>query len=238
MSLDSDSLPLHKYLKPHKEILRRHKAHWTDSYPRFATILSVIMFFASVTVNYFAEIYATESASNPVTDIILSNTRVFDVDAIFVYGAVALIVFNIALLFLNPKRIPFTLHSFTLFYLTRAMFITLTHIGPFPVHAVFDFGSVITRVIFGGGLFFSAHTGAPFLMALLFWKDKILRYIFIAWSVLFAVTVLLGHLHYTIDVVSAYFITYTIFHIAELIFKKDRELFHREPDAVIAVPQT
>ena len=226
------NLPLHKHPAPRAELLRRHRAHWTHPDARIASVLSILVFFVSVAVNYMAENYAAERASNYVTDIVLSNTPVFDIDGLIVYGSAALIIFSVVILLLNPKRIPFAFHSFTLFYFTRAFFISLTHIGPFPVHAANDFGTVISKSFFGGGLFFSGHTGAPFLLALLFWNDKTLRYIFIAWSLLFAAAVLLGHLHYTIDVVSAYFITYTIFHISELVFKKGHALFHGEPEAV------
>ena len=81
------------------------------------------------------------------------------------------------------------------------------------------------KFAFGGDLFFSGHTGLPFLMALIFWDNKYLRWIFILTSVMFATVVLLAHLHYSIDVLSAFFITYTIFHIALFLFKKDRRLF-------------
>ena len=45
-----------------------------------------------------------------------------------------------------------------------------------------------------------------------------LRYLFLAWSVFFGIVVLLGHLHYTIDVLSAFFITYGIVDIAKWLF--------------------
>jgi len=48
---------------------------------------------------------------------------------------------------------------------------------------------------------------------------------FLGFSVLFAVVVLLGHLHYSIDVMSAYFITFSIFNICKFLFKEDWQLF-------------
>jgi hypothetical protein len=42
---------------------------------------------------------------------------------------------------------------------------------------------------------------------------------------MFGIVVLLGHLHYSIDVLSAFFITYSIYHICELFFKTDKKIF-------------
>lgn len=207
---------------------QRYRIFVADPIFRYSTIAAVLLLSVSVVINYYAGTYATEQASNSVTDIILSNIPVFNVDIIFVYGPFLLIIFVTTLLILQPKYIPFTLHSLTLFILTRAFFISLTHIGPFPSQEVLNLGTFSSKFIFGGDLFFSGHTGIPFLMALVFWHEKYLRYIFIAWSIFFGTAALLGHLHYTIDVFSAFFITYTIFHVAEIVFKKERALFHQE----------
>lgn len=209
-------------------VKERYKIHGADPFFRLSATVAIVALVISAVINYYAGTYATEVVSNSVTDIILSNTPVFNVEAVFVYGSFLLMGFIAAILIIHPKRIPFTLHSLTLFILIRSVFISLTHLGPFPYHAVLDLGSVANKFIFGGDLFFSGHTGIPFLMALVFWRERYLRYFFIACSVGFGVTALMGHLHYTIDVLSAFFITYTIFHLAEMMFKKELELFNRE----------
>lgn len=209
-------------------IKERYKTHGSDPEFRFSVIVAATALFLSTLVNYAAGTYANEMISNSVTDIILSNTPVFQVDYIFVYGSFVLTMFVSALLLVHPKRIPFTLYSLALFVLVRSVFISLTHIAPYPSHALLDLGMVANKFIFGGDLFFSGHTGIPFLMALIFWKEKHLRYFFIVWSIGFGITALLGHLHYSIDVLAAFFITYTIFHVAEKVFKKERALFNKE----------
>ncbi|UVK57536.1 sphingomyelin synthase family protein (plasmid) [Mesorhizobium sp. AR02] len=78
---------------------------------------------------------------------------------------------------------------------------------------------------FGGDLFFSGHTGAPFLLALMFWKDSRLRFAFLAAAVLFGAAVLLGHLHYSIDVFAAFFISYGVHDLARFLFRRDWEFF-------------
>lgn len=206
----------------------RYKLHGADPFFRFSTTVSIIALLLASVVNYYAGTYATEVASNYVTDVVLSNIRVFDVDLVFVYGSGLVTVFLGVLLLIHPKRIPFTLHSLTLFVLIRSVFISLTHIAPYPSQAVLDLGSVANKFIFGGDLFFSGHTGIPFLLALIFWKEVRLRYLFIGCSIVFGTTALMGHLHYTIDVLSAFFITYTIFVIAEKLFRRERELFNQD----------
>jgi len=204
----------------------KHKAYWRHKEFMSSVVFGTALLVISIVTNFYAGIYATEMASAPVTDIVLSNIRLYDVDAIFIYGPLVLWFFVTILCLRDPKRIPFILKNIALFVLIRSVFIVLTHVGPFPDQASFDYTSeMIKNFTFGGDLFFSAHTGLPFLMALVFWNNIRLRVLFIATSVMFGIVVLAAHLHYSIDVLSAFFITYTIFHIAEIIFKKDRDIF-------------
>ncbi len=187
--------------------------------------ISLVLLVLSLFLNYFAGIYATESASNPVTDIILSNIPVFDVDLVFVYGSILFWIAVSILLLANPHRVPFSLKSVSLFIVIRSFFITLTHIGPFPTSIASPSNFILNKLTFGGDLFFSGHTGLPFLMALIFWNHPRLRYTFIAASLIFGTSAILGHYHYSIDVFAAYFITYSIFHIARTMFRSDLRLF-------------
>lgn len=190
-------------------------------------VISILVLVISLFVNYYASAYATESISNPVTDIILSNIRAFDVDAIFIYGPFVFWICVGLFLLVNPNKVPFTLKSVTLFILIRAAFISLTHIGPFPTNMILDTGpNLIKYFTLGGDLFFSAHTGLPFLLALVYWKSELLRVLFIVTSIFFGVIVLLGHFHYSIDVAAAFFITYSIYKIARYIFQKDYIYFN------------
>src|ERR1700691_5182320 len=110
--------------RPFAETARRYRLHCSKASFWRSVVLSLIAFGAGISLNGYAIIYATERASNPVTDIILSNIPVFDVDGMFVYGAVVLIIFIVILLVLHPQYIPFTLYSLALFYVIRAMFIS------------------------------------------------------------------------------------------------------------------
>lgn len=209
-----------------RSYLRRQRRYLSDARFLRACAISLAILTVGVILNFYSGTYATEIAGSFVPDIFLSNTPALNVDGFFVIGTFAIGVFTVALVLTRLRWLPFTAAALGVFYILRALFVSLTHIGPFPDRVALDWGTIVTKFIGGNDLFFSGHTGAPFLLALIFWRIPVLRNIFLAWSVFFAVIVLLGHLHYSIDVLAAYFITYTIFHIGELFFKKYRTIFH------------
>lgn len=207
-------------------LLRRHKPYWQDKKFIVSLGVGVLFLILGIIATFLAIVYATDHSSYPVTDIILSNTPVFDVDGIFIYGPIIFwVLISSYILIFEPKKIPFTLKSIALFLIIRSIFISLTHIGPFPTHIQINSSGILSMFTSGTDLFFSGHTGMPFLMALLLWDNKYLRIFSITASILFGVVVLLAHLHYSIDVFSAFFITYAIYRISEKLFKKDRQIF-------------
>lgn len=183
----------------------------------------------SLIANYYAALYAASSASGSVNDIVLSNTRVYDVDGMFTYGAIAMGLFIAGVCVWQIRSAPFVLKSIALFVVIRSFFVSLTHISPYPMHVIIHsafFNNAYFNGIFGGDdLFFSGHTGLPFLMTLIFWEFLPLRIIFTSLSITFGTVVLLGHIHYSIDVFSAFFITYGIFHLALHFFGSDWRAF-------------
>src|SRR6185312_4327202 len=164
--MENNSLPLHRHPQPHKELIRRHKEHWRQKYLAVWTLLCLVGFLISIfVVQPYAVNFSTERASNAVTDIVLSNVPAYDVGWLFVNGMFALIAFITLLCFAHPKRAPFTLNALSLFIITRSIFVSLTHLGPFATRATSTFGPAITKAFFGADFFFSGHTGAPFLLA-------------------------------------------------------------------------
>ena len=202
---------------------------WAQKGVVLSASIGWLAFVLSLGVNYFAGTYASAHASNSVTDLILSNIPTIDVDFLFIEGFGLFLFFLFLLMIYEPKRMPFMMKSAALFILIRSASITLTHIGPSPQQLILDQHGITQFINFTGDLFFSGHVGSAFLVALIFWREKILRYIFLTASVIFAVVVLVGHLHYSIDVFGAFFITYTIYHLATIFFKKDHALFLSVP---------
>lgn len=202
----------------------KHKMLWSDKFFVVSTMVGLLFFAGALFVNYGAVRYSTKVAGNATTDILLQNLPVVNTDIVFSEGAIMFVIFVAVLLALDPKVIPFTFKSVATFIFVRSLFMTMTHLAP-PSDGITTNLERLSYISPGSDLFFSGHTGLPFLMALLFWEKKYLRWIFLGGSVVGAAAVILGHLHYTIDVFSAFFITYGIYRISQNAFKKDYKLF-------------
>lgn len=64
-------------------------------------------------------------------------------------------------------------------------------------------------------LFFSGHTATTFLLLLYVWRFPRLRAVMGVGHVMVVVSLFLSHLHYTIDVIGAYAITFSVFFLRE-----------------------
>ncbi|MDP2655307.1 MAG: phosphatase PAP2-related protein [bacterium] len=192
---------------------------------------------ASYVVEHFANIYAFDYSQRPtsnyVGDLVLDNIPVVDLSFIIIEVALISIVLVTLFVLSKPRYLLFTLKAVALFIIIRAIFISLTHVGIHPDNIAPGLGffdSIYTYLNFQTGLFFSGHTGMPFLVALIFWDNKKVRYILLSLSFIFAVAVLLAHIHYSIDVLAAPFMAYGIFKIAQYLFPRDYELINRAVD--------
>ncbi len=201
-----------------------HKIFWAQRTFLYNVLLSILFLIIAVFMNQYANIYAANHSSNHVTDIILDNIPSVDVHLIFSEGAILFVAAIIFLLLYEPKYIPFAVKSLAVFILIRSIFLVMTNLAP-PLGEIYiNPNDFVAQISSGNDLFFSAHTGTPFLFAFIFWKKKYLRYIFFLCTAIGGTAVLLGHLHYSIDVFSALFISYGIYQICVRIFPKDLKL--------------
>lgn len=197
------------------------KEIWNNKYWIF---LSLILLFISTILNLAAGFYVTRTPSVAAPDIILDNIPPINLDYMYFYG----IVIVMAVLFLYPlffkiKELHIVIAQFSFLIMVRSFFTSLTHLA-LPLTALdYQVPTLFSIFNFKNDLFFSGHTAIPFLGFLLFPKDRI-KYFFLGSSILLGVVVLLMHLHYTIDVFSAFFITYGTYKIGEwFYFKKEKE---------------
>lgn len=182
-------------------------------------IFSIFLFWSANSISwYLSEQNDLWNASIPVGDTMFEILPLWDLSFIFVGGAVGIVIAGAFYsIFFEPKKIPLILLAFSLLVFFRGLIISATHIGV-PINHITPNTWGIEVLSFQNDLFFSGHTAGPFLAALLVWKKKTWRYFFIIISIIMAFTVLIMRLHYSIDIIGAYFITYGIFHLSKIIY--------------------
>ena len=132
-----------------EKIIGDYKTNFVKKDFIISVLISLALLVASLVINFIAGEFATDKASNAVTDIVLSNIPVFNVGGIFFYGGMILFSSVAVFCLVEPKRLPFVLKSVSLFLLTRSVFISLTHIGSFPTQASIHATNALARVSFG-----------------------------------------------------------------------------------------
>lgn len=197
---------------------------------RISFLAGIFLLLAAGFFNSMAVTYKEGVPVQSVGDIILDHLPPLDLNFLFTYGILpVLFIATIYPIFFKPQILPFSAKTIAAFIIIRSFFITLTHIGAPKGFLLPHFGSQpgALRLFYVNDLFFSGHVGFPFLMGLIFWENKWLRWFMITMSFVEALTVLFLRVHYSIDVFSAYFITYTIFVVSDKIFNKLNLSFHR-----------
>jgi membrane-associated phospholipid phosphatase len=193
------------------------KEVWSHKY---LIAVSLLFLLIAIVFDIIAGTYVTKIDGVVAPDLILDNTPTIDLDFLFVWGGIiiVLVIFGYPLFF-EVKELHKAIAQFSLLILVRSAFICFTHLSTPSSALFFEVPSLISIFTFQNDLFFSGHTAVAFLGFLLF-KDKKLKCFFLIASITMGVTVLLMHVHYSIDVFSAFFITYGTFKMGEWFFKK------------------
>jgi membrane-associated phospholipid phosphatase len=183
-------------------------------------LLSVFFFVVAIILNHLANNYTDKKNTVPVSDLILNSIPTVDLTIFFVFGflIVVLVLLFYPLLF-KVRKFHVAVSQFSLLVTIRSFFITLTHLG-LPIDSIKYYPKGIYQwFIFQNDLFFSGHVAIAFLGFLLYRKEKIGIFFLIA-TIVMALTVLFMHVHYSIDVFAAFFITYGSYKIGEQLFKR------------------
>ena len=187
---------------------------------KFSIMMSLVFLGAAVVLNYIAGNYVDKAGSVSAPDLILDHLPVVDLTVIYLFAYAAMFLFLLCYpLFYDVKRFHIVIGHFSLLVLIRSFFITLTHLKP-PVDAIVVTYPYLNNIlVFQNDLFFSGHTAIPFLGYLIYREEPIGK-VFLWVTVLLAATVLLMHVHYSIDVFAAIFISYGSYVFGNWFFKK------------------
>ncbi len=184
-------------------------------------VLSVLLTLVFA-INFFAGQYATMTAGPSVPDI-------FDFFSSDSYSSLRNLAIQVHLKWTPFVAVPVLLYFFIFFprksidffileiclISFRALTINLTHLGP-----VFNQPLIVNNDhTFGGDLFFSGHVAYTFLMCLVF-RDTPAKYFLILFHCLVTAATIVGRFHYTIDVIGAYAITYSLYKLTENSFNE------------------
>lgn len=112
-----------------------------------------------------------------------------------------------------PRQLMLILQTYSLLVIVRMAAMYLMPLNPppdmislnDPFVQYFGTGRLLTK-----DLFFSGHTATIFLL-FLFARNKILKYVFLSCTIAVGISVLLQHVHYSIDVLAAPFFAYSCF---------------------------
>lgn len=209
----------------------KHLQLWKNKEFVTSVFVYLIMLGISIAMTYFASNYTDTYPGNIVPDLILDHIPTYNVGYMFFQGSFFFLASLLCVGIFLPEAAPFTLASSALFFGVRAVFMTMTHLSApnIEYYSYILYHHEVPSVLFsmnsGNDLFFSGHAGYPFLLALVFWKYKTLRYYLLLCSAISSVVVLMGHLHYSIDVFSAFFIAYGIFEMSKRLFKNSYKHF-------------
>ncbi len=202
-----------------QDIFSHTRLFFRDPVYCLEVLKSAAFFAAALILNYFAVRWATATAGPAVPDLLLDWLPMRDTRVIDYYGTLYLEYAVLFYALVQAGRLPFFLKALTALIVTRALFINLTHLG-IPAGAE----PTISFFTQGGDLFFSGHVALPFLAALVYWEFRKIRLIFLVGTLIMAGEVLLGHQHYSIDVLAAPFITYGIYRLVSKMFVRDFSL--------------
>jgi hypothetical protein len=197
---------------------------WTKEHRR-SLFVGLFILAVAIIFQFYSSAYVNKISSNSVADFLLNLLPVVNLNWIIIEGAFLAILFTVILILAKPQYLLFTIKAVGIFIATRAVFIAATHIGIYPgqinpdTTGVFD--NLYTGLGLQAGFFFSGHTGLPLLMSVIFWDEKVWRYVYMIMGLVFGVTVLFAHVHYTIDVLAAPYMTYGIFKMTQYFFPDD-----------------
>ncbi len=180
-------------------------------------VLSLAWIATGLAFDYACGMYVHTMPGVKVPDLLLDLFPPIDLSFLFIYGYVSLIagMFVYPLVF-RLRMLHVVAFQFSLLLIVRSVFMIFTHLET-PAGAIsVNYPWFFRSLYFENDMFFSGHTAMTFLGFYMF-RRSWLRYVFLVGSIVMAIVVLAMHVHYSIDVLAAFFMTYGSYRIGHTI---------------------
>ncbi len=194
---------------------------WKDNYRlksiRYQLIFSVMvlafaLYFYSDFLNY---VEAREGIT--FNDPVLNLIKPVDLTWLIFISIYVSLIAGIILLVRRPLQLTFAIQVYIVLILVRILAMYSVPFNPppemiplnDPFVRIFGPGKILTK-----DLFFSGHTATLFMLCLIIEK-KIFKRIFLILTIIVAISVVLQHVHYFIDVFAAPFFTFACYAIVK-----------------------
>jgi len=183
----------------------------------FSLILLAVVLLGFTRFLNFVELRAGFSFNDPLLNLFVPVDFTWVIFGLIYAGLIIAILFFIK----DPHLLLTALQSYLVLVIFRSAAMYLLPLNPpadmiplnDPFVQIFGSGEILTK-----DLFFSGHTATLFLLFMVANK-RILKVIFLSFAAIVGISVLLQHVHYSIDVFTAPFFSYTSVKFAAYIKK-------------------
>lgn len=187
---------------------------------RYLLVLASVLFAVALYADYRCGTYVTFRHTVQVPDLILDRLPSIDLSFLFTYGYMALIVGMFSYpIFRRIRMLHVVAIQFSLLLILRSVFMVFTHVSTPAGSVAVHFPGFFSKLYFENDMFFSGHTAMPFLGFYLF-RRSWLRYVYLVGAIVMGIVVLAMHLHYSVDVFAAFFMTYASYQMGGALLRK------------------
>jgi hypothetical protein len=208
-----------------EEILEIRDGWDAIHYRWWIAVLAGVIVFLFAAYGFYMNLgwYADNRVLPVSSDWLLDRLPIVNVVPLLSWGWLGLHAYAVgtALLY-YPRKLPFLFFLLGVYLCVRTVFVFLSPIGaPESILHMSELDALFPLVAgvytFQNEFIFSGHTAMPFLFAL-FFETRLQKGIMLAGSAVMAAAVLLTRNHYTVDVISAWFMGYAIFVLSRRLY--------------------
>lgn len=195
------------------------RANWADTEHKISAAMAAAVSFLFVCSFFVWSLVGQRIDARVLpagSDLLLDQLPLIDLVPVLTVGWLSIHVLAIYVgVMYCPRRWAFILATIGLLILVRTAFVALNPIGAPPgilsLNASYVLAPLKGILAFENEFFFSGHVAFPYLYSRIYWHIAWARRTFVLLSIVMAASVVLTRNHYTMDVLGAYFVTYSVY---------------------------